>query len=99
LHERYLPDIHIDLLHYGPNKSREFHYVATRGMSDCPMTDAGSTVLNPLRELVIALPPEWDVSPVGFKNPAIWQPFRLLKMVARYPRAKMNCLANLAIGR
>lgn len=87
LHERYSPDIHVDLLHYSPTKVRDFHYVVTSGMSDRAMTNGGDAIDDARLELMIALPAEWDVSPQGFKDPATWAPIKLLKSLARYPHA------------
>ena len=38
-------------------------------------------------ELTLALPREWDISPKGLQNPSIWEPIKLLKILARYPHA------------
>lgn len=85
LHERYSPDnVHIDLLHYPPITSRDFHYLVTSGMSDLPMTASRNA---DRLELAIALPPEWDMSPLGLQNRATWEPIKLLKILARYPHA------------
>ena len=85
LHEIYSPDIHVDLIHYMPSVKRDFHYIVTSGMSDRPLTNAGDPVDEPYIELALALPASWNVSPAGFKNPATWQPVKMLKMLARYP--------------
>jgi hypothetical protein len=85
LHERYSPDLHIDLIHYAPTADRDFHYLLTSGMSDHPMTDDGITISDPLMELMIALPAHWDISAEGFKDPKTFQPVKLLKQLARYP--------------
>ena len=85
LHEIYSPDLHIDLIHYAPAVGRDFHYLLTSGMSDRPMTNGGGVIANPLMELILALPPGWDVSAEGFKKPATFQPVKLLKQLARYP--------------
>ncbi len=92
--EKYSPDIHVDLLHYAPNTERDFHYIVTSGMSDRAMTDDGAPVDEPFMELVIALPPHWDVSAKGFRKPAFWEPFRLLKSLARYPHRNRTFFAK-----
>jgi hypothetical protein len=93
-HEIYSPDIHVDLLHYAPSKTRDFHYVVTSGMSDAPMTDGDSQAACSRLELVMALPSHWNVSPEGFKDPPTWRPFRLLKAVARYPHCNRTYFAR-----
>ncbi len=94
LHEKYSPDIHVDLLWFAPNDERDFHYVVTSGMSDHARTNGGSPIEDPFVELVMALPENWDVSPQGFQNPRFWQPFKLLKMLARYPKANATFFAR-----
>lgn len=79
LHERYSPDLHIDLLYSPARPSRDFAYVVTSGMSDRPMADGN------LAELVIALPATWDVSPKGIQDPPTWEPLKMLKLLAHYP--------------
>ena len=85
LHERYSPDLHIDLIHYAPTADRDFHYLLTSGMSDHQMTDGGSLISAPLMELMLALPSHWDMSAQGFKDTKTFQPVKLLKQLARYP--------------
>jgi hypothetical protein len=85
LHEVYSPGLHIDLIHYAPVAGRDFHYLVTSGMSDCPMSDGGIAIPEPLMEVVLALPPHWDMSERGFQDPATYEPVRLLKLLARYP--------------
>ncbi len=92
LHEKYSPDLHIDLLHWAPNPERDFHYLVTSGMSDRPMP--GCDTNEELLELVMALPPHWDVSPSGFSDPAVWEPVRLLKRLARYPHRNQTFFAK-----
>jgi hypothetical protein len=85
LHERYSPDLHIDVIHYAPAANRDFHYLVTSGMSDRPMTKEGRAISDPFIELTIALPAHWDISAAGFKDPRTFQPVKLLKELARYP--------------
>ena len=92
LHEKYAPDVHIDLLHYIPTARRDFHYFVTSGMSDHPMPVGGGNAA--LLELVMALPAHWNVSLDGFRDPATWQPIKLLKMLARYPHANHTFFAK-----
>ena len=87
LHERYSPDLHIDLIHYAPTADRDFDYLLTSGMSDHPMTNDGIAISDPLMELMLALPAHWDISAEGFKDPKTFQPVKLLKQLARYPYA------------
>jgi hypothetical protein len=94
LHERYSPDIHVDLLHYAPTGDRGFQYLVTLGMSDREMTDAGEEIAEPLVELVVALPSHWDVSPNGFQNPAVFEPVKLTKGLARYPHSNGTYFAE-----
>ena len=92
LHERYSPDhVHIDLLHYPPNNQREFHYLVTSGVSDLAMSGAAP---EERLELTIALPAEWDISPKGFQNPLVWEPVKLLKILARYPHGYRTFFAK-----
>ncbi len=94
LHERYSPDIHIDLLHYAPSGQRDFHYLLTSGVSDRPAMEDGQAVDAPRIELAMALPAHWDVSAQGFEDPATWEPLRLLKAIARYGAENGTFLAK-----
>ncbi|HKA02503.1 MAG TPA: suppressor of fused domain protein [Candidatus Solibacter sp.] len=94
LHENYSPDIHVDLMHYAATADRGFQYLVTSGMSDRPMTDGGDPVEEPHMELVLALPSDWDISAEGFKNPAVFQPVKLMKQLARYPHANRTYFAK-----
>ena len=51
------------------------------------MTCAGGTLDAPFMELTIALPAGWNISAEGIKNPATWEPIKLLKELAHYPNA------------
>lgn len=84
-HEHYSPDIHVDILHYSPMPDRDFHYLLTSGMSDLPMTNEGEGIAEPLMEVMLALPAQWDMSERGFQDPATFLPVQLLKLLARYP--------------
>jgi hypothetical protein len=92
LHERYSPDnVHIDLLHYPPNTQRDFHYLVTSGVSDLAMSGVAQ---EERLELTMALPAEWDISPTGFQNPSVWEPVKLLKILARYPHTYRTSFAK-----
>jgi hypothetical protein len=92
LHERYSPDsVHIDLLHYPPSRERAFHYLVTSGVSDLAMSGPAQ---DERLELTMALPVEWDISPKGFQDPSVWEPVKLLKILARYPQTYRTFFAK-----
>lgn len=94
LHEIHSPDLHVDVLHFAPCTGRDFHYLITSGMSDRAMTDNGVAIDEPFWELTIALPSHWQVNASASKDPALWEPIRLLKELAHYPNWRRTYFAK-----
>jgi len=85
LDEKTSPVIHVDLYVVEPNKERPFFTIITSGMAEKPMKVPPEMAGFEYAELLICLPPDWPVSMKAFDDESNWWPFRLLKMLARYP--------------
>ena len=60
--------VHIDVHWVQPTPKRPYHTLVTSGMSDKPMTvPAGAEHLR-FAELMLCLPPEWQMSMEAFKQ-------------------------------
>jgi hypothetical protein len=84
--------VRIDLLVVGPQENRQFVTLVTCGMSDLPMRvpleDPDDLARIPelrFAELLLALPPDWPLTPDAFKDEASYWPLRWLKRLARLP--------------
>ena len=84
--------VQIDILVVGPQDDRPYTTLVTCGMSDRPMRvpieDPDDLALIPelrFAELLLALPPEWSLTPDAFQDEANYWPIRWLKRLARLP--------------
>lgn len=84
-HEIVSDLVHIDVHHVKPQQDHPFHKLVTSGMSDRPMTAPPGAEDQRFAELVVVLPPEWDVSMDAFKREENYWPIRLMKILARLP--------------
>ena len=89
-HERVSDIVPIDVLVIGPDEGRPFTTLVTCGMSERPMRvplenpdDLGLIPELRYAELLLALPPEWPVTPAAFEDEANYWPVRWLKRLAR----------------
>ena len=91
-HERVSDVVRIDLLVVGPDEGRPFTTLVTCGMSELPMRvplenpdDLGLIPELRFAELLLALPPDWPLTPEAFQDEANYWPVRWLKRLARLP--------------
>jgi hypothetical protein len=90
--ERVSDVVRIDLLVVGPDENRPFITLVTCGMSELPMRvpfenpdDLGLIPELRFAELLLALPPDWPLTPDAFRNEPNYWPIRWLKRLARLP--------------
>ncbi len=91
-HERVPSVVQIDVLVVGPSDQRPYTTLVTCGMSDramrVPIEDPDDLARIPeLRyaELLLALPPDWPLTPEAFNDESNYWPIRWLKRLARLP--------------
>jgi Suppressor of fused protein (SUFU) len=82
-HEIVSPTVHVDVHLVGPTTERNFNTLITSGMSDKPMNDPLPNAR--FAELVIMLPPDWNLDQKSFEDENNYWPIRQLKSLARFP--------------
>lgn len=82
MHEIVSPDIHVDINVIPPTPQRNYYTLTTMGMGAYAMATPGEYSHFNRAELVITLPPNWDVK--GTDEVWYW-PLRWLKILARFP--------------
>lgn len=84
-HEIVSDTVHIDVHWVRPNVHNACHRLITSGMSDLPMHTPDDAALPRFMELMISLPPHWQIDQESFKDEAWYWPVRLIKFLARLP--------------
>lgn len=85
-HEIVSDTIHLDILFLMPNERFPFVRLVTMGVSDLPMqTPNGSKGTPKYIELMIALPPNWQLDDASLRQEQWYWPLRLLKFLGRLP--------------
>jgi hypothetical protein len=84
-HEIISHIVHIDVHVFLPTPSRNYYTLVTSGMSDRPMTTPDDAEQSQYAELLMCLPPTWQVSEAAFEDPNYYWPIRWLKYLARLP--------------
>jgi hypothetical protein len=84
-HEKVSTDVHIDVYHVAPSRSRPFHTLISCGMSERSMSTPADWEDGRFAELMICLPASWPVDATAFENEEYYWPIRILKGAARYP--------------
>jgi hypothetical protein len=97
-HELVSDIVHIDVHIVRPSPERNWWTLFTTGMSDLPMTVPADAGAYRFAELMIALPPEWQVDALGVTPPPAdlerwYWPIRWLKQLARLPHEYDTWLA------
>lgn len=99
-HELVSDKIHIDVHFIPPNEQRNQWTLFTTGMSALPMTVPTGAEDYEYAELMISLPPDWNIAALGQSPPPkdlerwYW-PIRWLKQLARLPHDYNTWLATL----
>ncbi len=83
LHEVVSPTVHVDIHVIRPTPTRNFYTLVTSGMSDKPMNSPFKGL--EYAELVICLPPTWELSEQSIFDERNYWPIRQLKYLARLP--------------
>lgn len=83
LHEVVSPTVHIDIHVVEPSTERNFYTLVTSGMSDKPMNSPIEGL--EYAELVICLPPRWELNEKSIFDERNYWPIRQLKYLARLP--------------
>ena len=90
-------DSPVDLLWLRPSANRPYHTLVTLGLSDRPMDIPDSVpqkTMGERAELMIMLPPEWNISPDNLKSEQGYWPIAWLTMLADFARAPGNWLGT-----
>ncbi|MDR2186304.1 MAG: suppressor of fused domain protein [Treponema sp.] len=82
-HEVVSPDIHVDIIIIEPVPERSYYVLVTSGMGAHRMHVPGELKGLERAELMVCLPPEWDLQNLNDEN-CYW-PLRWLKIMARLP--------------
>lgn len=84
-HEVLSELVHVDVHWIKPTSTRPYHTLVTTGMSDRPMQVPAGAEAFRYAELLICLPPEWQISQTDFAQEQWYWPVRWLKILARFP--------------
>jgi hypothetical protein len=95
LHEPLPETIPIDLHIVAPTPERNYFTLVTAGMSDLPMRVPPGHEDEQYAELVMCLPPNWDLSETGLKDARHNWPLHWLKLLARLPHTYGTRLSAL----
>ena len=90
-------DSPIDLLWLRPDANHPYHTLVTLGLSDRPMDipdDVANKNAAERAELMIMLPPEWNISPDNLKSEQGYWPIAWLTMLADFARTPGNWLGT-----
>lgn len=84
-HELISTTVHVDIHIIKPAPGRDWHTLVTSGMSDREMTVPEGAEHLSRAELMLRLPPAWNLEHEAFKDEANYWPIRWLKMLVRFP--------------
>jgi hypothetical protein len=86
-HELISDIVHVDVHVVPPTPARNWYTFVTSGMSERPMTVPEESELDEYAEMVLCLPPTWQVSEEAFQvnDEEHYWPIRWLKQLARLP--------------
>lgn len=89
LHEVVSPDIHVDIIIVPPTEDRNYYTLCTMGVGahrmNVPDQYRYGNLVAERAELLIYLPPDWDLSKEHLQDERNYWPIRLLKDFARMP--------------
>ena len=87
LHELVSPDIHVDLCVVPPTAERDYYTLVTMGMGAHRMNVPEELAEYQLEraELMIALPPDWELDAASMEREEWYWPAGLLKVLSRLP--------------
>lgn len=95
LHEIVSDKIHLDVFVVAPNETRDFYTLVTCGMSQLPMTVPEGAEDRRYAELMLCLPPDWNMNQSAWSDERHYWPIRWLKMLARLPQEHHTWLSYL----
>ena len=85
IHDTARGNLQVDILHVPPDGKRDYHVLATSGMSDRPMHAPEGSQDCRYAELYLCLPASWVLVAQNFNNARNYWPIRLLQMLGRFP--------------
>lgn len=93
-HELVSPDIHVDICLIPPREGRNYYTLVTMGMGAHEMDVPEELWEQKLSraELLINLPPDWNLAQEAMQDERWYWPIRLLKSLARLPGAEESWL-------
>lgn len=84
-HEIISDLVHVDIFIVAPTPERNYYTLVTCGMSNLPMTVPEGAENFKYAELMICLPPTWQMTEDAFQDENHYWPMRCLKQLARFP--------------
>jgi hypothetical protein len=84
-HELISDLVHLDVHQILPSDEHPYHVLFTTGMSDLPMTLPEGLDIERRAELMMALPPDWQMSKDAWEDERWYWPIRTMKTLARLP--------------
>lgn len=85
-HELISDIVHLDIYWMPPVPDRmPFQLLLSSGMSERAMTLPAGRPFSPYAELMLALPPDWQLDDASLKDNRWYWPIRWLKFLARFP--------------
>jgi hypothetical protein len=84
-HEMISAYTHVDVYWIAPTPKRNFHTLITGGLSFKPMHAPKGAEKFHYGELMMCLPPDWEINTKNFEDENNYWPVRWLKILARFP--------------
>ena len=85
LHEKKSDLIHSDVYFIKPSTDRPYYILLTSGMSSLPMNVPEGYEYLQYAEVMMLLPPHWNMNYEDFKDENTYWPIRILKEISKYP--------------
>jgi len=92
LDEKVSEIIHSDIYVVNPCDTRPYYLLMTCGLSALPMTIPDDIDSDEFIELIMLLPPEWNMNPENFDDENNWWPIRTLKKLSKHPHINKTWL-------
>lgn len=84
-HEIVSDKVHLDIHIVNPTPQRNYYTLVTSGMSDRPMTVPQGAEAYRYAEMMLCLPPDWNMDQNAWSDERHYWPIRWLKTLARLP--------------
>lgn len=93
-HEIVSHHVHVDVHLFLPGERRPAFTLVTTGMSDLPMSVPQGREEYAHAELMVTLPPDWQLTQQAFQDERWYWPVRWLKTLARFPHEYKTWLGH-----